>query len=103
VGWKNSSLSPNSVVTTQFEKIMRQANKEQTRFVVRKRGEAPVVIMGIQDYIKTVAPEPEILRIIGEVSKRKGTNKMTMREINAEIKAARREQRRKNASAQTRS
>lgn len=35
---------------------------------MRKKGEAPVVILGIQDYIKSFAPEPEILRIIREES-----------------------------------
>lgn len=45
--------------------------------------------MGIQDFIKTIAPEPEVLTLIGEASKRKGTHKITMREIDAEIAAVR--------------
>ena len=34
-------------------------------------------------------PEPEVLRVIGEESKRKGTDKLTSRQIDQEIKAAR--------------
>jgi hypothetical protein len=70
--------------------IMHEANTGNAPFIVRKKGEAPVVILGIRDYIKAFAPEPEILRIIGEESKQKGTHKITKRQIDAEIKAARR-------------
>lgn len=91
-----------SKARAQLGQIMHEANKGKARFVVRKKGEAPVVILGIQDYIKSFAPEPEILRIIGEESKKKGTHKMTMRQIDAEIKAARQEQRLKNAASQNR-
>jgi len=65
---------------TQFGQIMRRANRERGRFVVGKRG-GPQVIMGICDYIKIVAPEPEILRLIGKESKRKGTNKRAIRAV----------------------
>lgn len=78
---------------TQFGQIMRRANKESTRFIVDRRGEPLVVIMGIQDFIDTIAPEPEVLTLIGEGSKRKGTNKLTMRDIDAEIAAVRRAKR----------
>src|SRR5437870_1008482 len=87
---------------TQLAEIMRRATQEQTQFVVRRRGEPQVVILSIQEYIKLAAPEPEILRLIGEASKRKGTNKLTMREIDAEIAAYRREKRPKNAAAKAR-
>jgi hypothetical protein len=33
-------------------------------------------------YIKLAAPEPDILRLIGEESRRNGTNKLTLRQIN---------------------
>ena len=88
---------------TQLGQIMRRANRERARFVVGKRGEPQIVIMGIRDYIKIIAPEPEILRLIGEQSKRKGTDQLTMRQINAEIKAYRKEKRRQNAAAKARS
>lgn len=74
---------------TQFGQIMRRASKNNTRFIVDRRGEPLVVIMGIQDFIKTIAPEPEVLTLIGEASKRKGAHLITMREIDAEIAAVR--------------
>lgn len=78
---------------TQFGELMRQATQNQKRFIVDKRGEPQVVIMGIQDYISKMAPEPEVLALLGKEAKRKGTSKLTMRQIDAEIKATRREKR----------
>ena len=76
---------------TQLGQIIRRASKDQDRFVVDKRGEPVVVIMGIKDFLKNVAPEPEVLAAIRAEAKRKGTNKLSMREIDREISAYRRE------------
>lgn len=83
---------------TQFGQIMRRARENRERFVVDKRGEPQVIIMSIKDYIEAIAPTPDILKRIGEASKRKGTDKLTMRQIDAEIAAARREPRQKAAN-----
>lgn len=52
------------------------------------------VLLGIRDYVRLAAPEPEILRTIGENSKRRGTDKLTPKQIDQIIKAARRDKRR---------
>ena len=49
---------------TQFGQIMRRASAGGTRFVVNKRGEPQVVIMGIRDFLKTIAPEKRVLAAI---------------------------------------
>jgi hypothetical protein len=76
---------------------MRRARENEERFVVDRRGEPLVVIMGIEDFIKTIAPEPAVLRAIRADAKRKGTNRLTMRQIDAEVAAYRREQSRKGS------
>jgi prevent-host-death family protein len=78
---------------TQFGQIMRRAKEHQDRFVVDRRGEPQVVIMGIKDFIHTIAPAPEILNRIRAASKRKGTHKLTIRQIDAEVRAVRRRKR----------
>jgi prevent-host-death family protein len=83
---------------TQLGQIMRRAKQKDERFIVDRRGEPQVVIMSMKDYISLVAPTPKWLREIQEDAKRKGLHKLTMREINAEITAARREQRQKEAT-----
>ena len=60
-----------------------------------RRGESSIIIMSVKDYIHTIAPTPDWLKQIGSEAKRKGLNKVTMRQIDAEIDAARRERRQK--------
>ncbi len=82
---------------TQLGQIIRRATQNNERFVVDHRGEPSVIIMSVRDYINTVAPTPDWLEEIGKESKRKGLNKLSLRQINAEIAAARRERRQKAA------
>ncbi len=82
---------------TQFGQIMRRAKEEQTRFLVDRRGEPQVVIMGIKDFINTIAPAPEVLKLIRAESKRKGANRMTIGQIDAEIRSFRRAKRKERA------
>lgn len=100
---EKTSVVPALVARRQFGQLMRRASQRQQRFIVRQRGEPQVVIMGIKDFIRTIAPEPGILTIIGQESKQKGTSKLTMRQIQQEITAARREKRAANAPTQGRS
>ena len=76
---------------TQLGQIMRRARLEQTRFVVDRRGEPQIVIMGIKDFLTTIAPEKKILAAIRADARRKGKDKLSLREINREIRAYRRE------------
>ncbi len=76
---------------TQLGQIMQRATKNRERFVVDRRGEPQIVIMGIDDFVKTIAPEPAILGSIRSEARRKGASKLTMRQINAEITAYRKD------------
>lgn len=76
---------------TQFGQLLRRVKKNKERFVIDRRGEPQAIIMNLDDYIDALAPEPEWLVKIGEASKRRGTDKLAMREINVEIAAARRQ------------
>ena len=70
---------------------MRRAAQTNERFVVDRRGEPAVVIMSINDCVDTFAPTPAWLQEIGAEAKRKGLNRLTMRQIDAEVAAARRD------------
>ena len=72
-----------------FGKLLDRVADEGGSLVIEKRGTPKAVLLSIRDYVKLAAPEPEVLRIIGEESKRNGTNKMTQRQIDQEIKAYR--------------
>jgi len=79
------------VARTQFGQIMNRAVENNERFVVDRRGEPTVVIMSVEDFIKTIAPPPKWLEKAVAGAKRRGLDKLTPQEINAEIKAYRRE------------
>ena len=53
-----------------------------------KRGSPRAVLLSIRDYVRLAVPEPESLRIIGQESKRKGTNKLSSRQIDQIVKVA---------------
>ena len=79
------------VARTQFGQIMDRAVKNNERFIVNRRGEPAVVIMSVQDFIRTAAPAPDWLQKAWAGSKLRGLDVLTLDEINAEIDAARRE------------
>ena len=82
---------------TQLGQIIKRATQKNERFLVDRRGQPAVIIMSLKDYIDTIAPTPSWLKAIGDEAKRKGLNKITMRQIDAEIAAVRRERRQKAA------
>jgi prevent-host-death family protein len=78
---------------TQLGQILKRVSKNNERFLVERRGDPQVIIMSVKDYIDTIAPTPDWLKEIGTEAKRKGLNKLSMRQIDAEIAAARRDRR----------
>lgn len=74
--------------------IIDRAVDRNERFLVERNGEPSVLIISVADFVKTLAPPPNWLTDIQDQARRKGLDKLTMPEIDAEIKAARRERRR---------
>ncbi|MBV9574558.1 MAG: type II toxin-antitoxin system Phd/YefM family antitoxin [Acidobacteriales bacterium] len=73
-----------------FGKLLRRVSEERKSLVIEKRGNPQAVLLSIRDYVRLAAPEPEILRLIGNESVRRGTDRLTSRQIDREIAAARR-------------
>ena len=74
-----------------FGKLLRMVEDERRSLVIEKRGTPRAVLLSIRDYVKLAAPEPEVLRVIGEESERKGTSRLSARQIDQVIKASRTE------------
>jgi prevent-host-death family protein len=72
-----------------FGKLLRRVDDDRQSLIIEKRGSPKAVLLSICDYVKLAAPEPEVLRVIGEESERNGTSTMSSREINQIIKATR--------------
>jgi prevent-host-death family protein len=74
---------------TNFGKLLRRVEDERRSLVIEKRGTLKAVLLSIRDYVRLAAPEPDVLKIIGEESRRKGTEKLTSGQIDQVISAAR--------------
>jgi prevent-host-death family protein len=72
-----------------FGKLLNRVEDERRSLIIEKRGTPRAVLLSIRDYVKLAAPEPEVLRIIGEESERNGTSSLTSRQIDQIIKATR--------------
>jgi prevent-host-death family protein len=82
---------PAFVARNQLDRILARVKRNQERFVVSKKGEATAVILGYEDFVRSILgiKEPVILRKIQREARRSGVSKLTVKEINAEIRAAR--------------
>jgi prevent-host-death family protein len=72
-----------------FGRLLNRVDRESRSLVIEKRGTPRAILLSIRDYVRLAAPEPEVLRTIGEESKRKGTASLSWRQIDRIIKAAR--------------
>jgi hypothetical protein len=57
--------------------------------VIEKRGMPKAVLLSIRDYVRLAAPEPEVLKLIGQEAERNGASTLTSRRIGQIIKASR--------------
>jgi prevent-host-death family protein len=72
-----------------FGKLLRRVDDEQRSLVIEKRGTPRAVLISIRNYVKLAAPEPEVLRVLGEEAEQNGTSSLTSRQIDKIIEAAR--------------
>ena len=87
---KNNSMVVSVPSTsTNLGRLLRRVLDERRSLVIEERGTAKAVLVSIRDYVRLAAPEPQVLRVIGQESQRKGTDKLTSRQIDEVIKAAR--------------
>ena len=87
---KSDSIAASALsARTSFRKVLRQVEGERRSLVIKKRGRPTAVRLSIRHYVKLAAPEPEVLRVIGEQSQRKGTDRLRSRQIERIIEAAR--------------
>jgi prevent-host-death family protein len=87
---KNESILISALrARANFGKLLQRVEEECRSLVIEKRGTPRAVLLSIRDYVRLAAPEPEVLQVIGEESKRKGTDTFSARQIDQVIKAAR--------------
>lgn len=51
-----------------FGNLLTRVDEKRRSLIIEKRGTPRAILLSIRDYVKLAAPEPEVLRILGEVS-----------------------------------
>ncbi len=72
-----------------FGKLLDRVERDRHSLVIEKRGTPRAILMSIRNYVRLAAPEPEVLKLLGEDSRRKGTETLTSRQIDQIIAATR--------------
>ena len=72
-----------------FGTLLSRVENEGRSLVIEKRGTPRAVLLSIRDYVRLATPEPEVLKALGEESARNGTSKLTSRQIDQIVAAAR--------------
>jgi len=75
---------------TQLGQILGRVRDDRGKFVVERRGEPQAVILNVEEYLRLFARPTAAVQAIRREAKAKGLDTMTLREINREIKLARR-------------
>lgn len=77
-----------------FGSLLRQIESEGRSMVIEKRGRPRAVLLSIRDYVRLATPEPEVLRALGEESRRNGTSTISAHKLERIIRSARTQKRR---------
>lgn len=92
---RSANVVPALTLRTNLGKVLRRIQTEQRSLVIEKRGQPAAVLLNIHDYVKLAAPEPEILKIIGDDAKRNKTAALTSRQIDRIISRTRAEKKKR--------
>ncbi len=84
---------PAFIARTQFGQILERVSQNRERFLVTKKGEAKAIILGVEDFLQAVVKIPPELAAIQAEAKKRGVDKLTLEEIEAEIQAVRKTKR----------
>jgi len=77
------------VARSHFGTLLRHIEEERGSLVIQKRGTPRAIVLSIRDYVRLAAPEPQVLRLIAEESRRRGKHKLKSGQIDRIIIAAR--------------
>ena len=77
------------IARTQLGQILERVKKNQDRFLISKNGEPTAVILSVEDYLRNIVKQPDVLTKLQKQAKKAGTYKLSLEDIDAEIKAFR--------------
>jgi prevent-host-death family protein len=92
-----SNYIPALTARRQLGQILRRVRRHNERFVVGRRGEAQVVIMSVQVYLRDFAADAPALKKVRRRAQTMGTSRLSAKAIQTEIRRYGRQRRVKNA------
>ena len=93
---KNDSIVVSALTArTNLGKLLNRVDTERRSLIIEKRGTPRAVLLSIRDYVKLAAPEPEVLKIIGQESERNQTSSLSSRQIDQLIRTTRAQKKKK--------
>ena len=102
MGKKASTVKtiPAFVARNQLGSILERVKRNQERFVVSQNGQATAVLLGYEDFLRSILrlKEPAALKKIWQGAQPSGASKLTQTEIDAEIQVARQQRRAKQVA-----
>ncbi|MBU1614254.1 type II toxin-antitoxin system Phd/YefM family antitoxin [bacterium] len=84
-----TTIIPALTARIHFGEIMEKVAKNQQRFLVERRGSPTLVMLSVEDYLTNILKEPELLKELHKKTKAAGVDRITMKEIDQEVAAAR--------------
>ena len=75
---------------TQFGQILERVSRNEERFLVTKNGQVKAVILGIEDFMESIAQTPETLATLQKQAQKSGAERLSLEDIEREIQAVRR-------------
>ena len=77
----------------QAERLAKKENRTMSELMreALRRYQQPLVTLNLREYFRHIAPTPPALRAMQEDARRKGTDKLSMAQIDREVGAVRRQ------------
>jgi prevent-host-death family protein len=93
---KNDSIVVSALTArTNLGKLLTRVDTERRSLIIEKRGTPRAVLLSIRDNVKLAAPEPEVLKILGQESERNQTSSLSSRQIDQLIRTTRAQKKKK--------
>ncbi len=93
---KNTPLVVSPIdARTNLGKLLTRVDTERRSLIIEKHGTPRAILLSIHDYVRLAAPEPEVLKIIGQESERNQTSSLSSRQIDQLIRTTRAQKKKK--------
>ena len=80
-------------VRSNFGRVLDRLETRGESLVIEKRGRPRAVLLGIREYVRLAAPEPAVLKIIGDEAARNASHSLTPKQIDGIIRMSRKRNR----------